>query len=98
MDEKSDNQDEMHRRVNWLKPSDRPILAEIESYGGWMKPATLALNLPYTRGHIARRCGELADNNLLERHDETAAYRLTDFGRQFLEDNLDAEDLQPEDK
>lgn len=94
MNDKSDSEHEMHRRVDWLKPSDRPIVAEIGNYGGWVKPATLALNLPYTRGHIARRCKLLAKHGLLERHDETAAYRITETGQKFLADSIDPVDLE----
>ncbi|WP_233274408.1 hypothetical protein [Natrinema thermotolerans] len=58
-----------------------------------MKPATLALNLPYTRNHVAGRCRELAAHDLLERHEETAGYRVTDLGRDFLADKLEPADL-----
>ncbi|MFC7142042.1 hypothetical protein ACFQMA_19675 [Halosimplex aquaticum] len=89
----AEDSDEMHRRVDWLKPSDRVILAEIGKYGGWMKPATLALNIGYTRGHIARRCQTLAEKGFLEKHEETAAYQLTKLGKDFLNDELEPEDL-----
>lgn len=90
--------DEMHHAVAWMKPSDRPIVKEISDYGGWMKPATLALNVPYTRNHVASRCRELAEHDLLERHEETAAYRVSDLGKQFLADRLDPSDFEsPED-
>ncbi len=94
MTDSSDGQDnEMHHQLDWMRPSDRSIVKEIADYGGWLKPATLALNLPYTRNHIAGRCRELADHALLERHDDTAAYRATDLGREFLADKLDPEDI-----
>ncbi|MFC3477181.1 phage repressor protein [Halobacterium litoreum] len=84
----------MHRQVAWLKPSDRPILVEIREYGGWVKPATLGLNVPYTQRHVATRCRRLADHEFLERHSEPiAGYRLTDRGRAFLDDELAVEDL-----
>ncbi|ACV46295.1 phage PhiH1 repressor protein [Halomicrobium mukohataei DSM 12286] len=83
----------MHRRVEWLKPSDRVIVAELAEYGGWMKPSSLALNISYTRRHIARRCQVLAKHGLLERHDETAGYRVTEHGHQFLQDKLNEDDL-----
>jgi len=94
----SDSESEMHRRVEWLKPSDRVIVSELSEYGGWMKPSTLALNIAYTRHHIARRCQDLAEHGLLERHEDTAAYRVTDFGRAFLNDDLEADDLRTDDE
>lgn len=85
--------DEMHHEVAWMRPSDRSIVRELADYGGWMKPASLAMNLPYTRNHIAGRCRELADHGLLERDEEQAGYRVTDFGNQFLADKLEPADL-----
>lgn len=88
-----DSGDEMHHQVAWMRPSDRSIVKEISDYGGWIKPASLTLNLPYTRNHIAARCRELSDHGLLERHEDTAAYRATDKGREFLADKLEPSDL-----
>ncbi|WP_436928174.1 hypothetical protein [Halosimplex amylolyticum] len=93
MSDTSDNEGEMHREVEWLKPSDRVIVAELAEYGGWMKPSSLALNISYTRRHIARRCQVLSEKGLIDRHEDTAGYRITDFGEQFLNDNLSPEDL-----
>jgi predicted transcriptional regulator len=94
MSNPSDSENEMHRRVEWLKPSDRVIVSELADYDGWMKSASLALNIPYTNRHISRRCKILAEHGLLERHKDTAGYRVTDFGRMFLNDELDADDLR----
>lgn len=99
MNGSADRQDEMHNRVEWLRPSDYPIVDEISDYGGWMKPATLSLNLPYSRDHISRRCLELSKHGLLERYDDnTAAYRITDRGQDYLAGDLDADDLRPDDE
>jgi DNA-binding IclR family transcriptional regulator len=98
MTDSSDNLDEMHRGVDWLRPSDRVLVAEIAKYEGWMKPATLALNVPYSRGHVARRCKVLAEHGLLERHEDTAGYQVTDFGQEFLNDELDVNDLRLDDE
>jgi len=73
-------------------------MAEISEYGGWVKPATLALNIPYSRGHIARRCKVLKEHGLLERHEDTAGYRVTDLGKKFLRDELNADDLRDGDE
>lgn len=90
----NENTDEMHSRVDWLKPSDWTIVKEIGEYGGWIKPATLALNVPYTREHVARRCKVLSDHDLLERHEDTAAYRIATKGEQYLSGDLDVDDLK----
>ncbi|MFC7139386.1 hypothetical protein ACFQMA_05980 [Halosimplex aquaticum] len=96
MNDPSDTESEMHREVEWLKPSDRVIVAELAEYGGWMKPSSLALNISYTRRHIARRCQVLAEHGVIERHEETAGYRITEFGVAFLNDEISAEDLSNE--
>jgi predicted transcriptional regulator len=93
MSDSRENRDEMHSQVDWLKPSDWAIVSEIEEYGGWIKPASLSLNIPYTREHVARRCKALAEHGLLERHDETPAYRITEKGRDYLAGDVEAEDL-----
>ena len=78
-----------------MKPSDRRIVREIYDYGGWMKPATLALNLPFNRNHIAGRCRDLTAGGLLERHAEAAGYRVTELGEMFLNDRLELSDIPP---
>lgn len=85
--------EEMHHEVAWMKPSDRRIVREIYEYGGWMKPATLALNLPFTRNHIAGRCRDLTAGGILERHEGAAGYCVTELGKQFLNDELQPSDL-----
>ncbi len=97
-DSPHDSGDEMHHQVAWMRPSDRPIIKEISDYGGWMKPATLALNIPYTRNHIANRCRALSDHGLLERHENTAAYRTTDLGERFLQYQVEASELQDDEE
>ena len=86
--------EDMHTQVDWMRPSDRPILMEIANYGGWIKPASLSFNLPYTRKHIADRTREMAEHGLLDRHKNAAAYRVTELGRDFLANGLDPEQLR----
>lgn len=85
----------MHHRVSWLRPTDRDILLTYRESGGmWLKPATHSLNLDLGRHHVAQRSLALREADLLERYEEDiAAYRLTDKGRAFLDDELDVEDL-----
>lgn len=92
------NNGKMHRDVEWMVPSDRPILRLMAdmSYPGdtWLKPATLALNISYSRYTIAERLKEMARRGLVDRHSQSvAAYRLNDLSRQFLADELDADAL-----
>lgn len=83
----------MHHEVDWMTPADRRIVSEISQYGGWIKPASLSLNLPFTRKYVADRCRVLSENGLVDRHSETPAYRINDLGTQFLRDELEPVDL-----
>lgn len=74
----------MHQTVEWIRPSDRIILQNIASYGGWIKPSSIYLNVGYSQQHVQRRCKELANHNILERHDEDVAYRPSELGRKWL--------------
>jgi predicted transcriptional regulator len=84
----------MYRQVEWMKPADDRILRELANYGGWMKASSLHLNLGFTGQHVARRCRALADHDLLDRHPETSAYRINDFGRRYLDGDLAPENLE----
>lgn len=90
---------DMHRGIDWLKPSDRPILLEFATYGPdkWMTSLTAALNLPYSQNHVSRRLRTLRDRGFVEPHDDArAAYRLTDRGLAYVDDQLSQEDLEGE--
>lgn len=84
----------MHREVDWLRPSDRPIMVNLNSYGGWMTPSSIYLNIPYTQQHVQERCRVLHSYGLLEKYEnQTVAYRLSDFGRRFLSDEISSDEL-----
>lgn len=89
----TDEPEDMHHEVEWMKPSDRPILQELADYGGWMTPRGLSLNLPYTPNWTGQRLRQLTNRGLTERHEDAAGYRITDEGRAFLAGDLDADDL-----
>lgn len=74
----------MHQSVEWVKPTDRIIVQEVARYGGWIKPSSLYINLDLSQAHVQRRCKELAERGVLERHDDEVAYRVDDLGRQWI--------------
>ena len=86
----------MHTEIEWLKPSDRPILRFYERVEGlWIKPASAAHNVSRTRYTIANRTRVLAEAGLLERLDEESpAYRITDLGKEFLRDELTIKEVR----
>lgn len=74
----------MHDRVEWLKPSDQIITQQISKYGGWIKPASIHLNVGYSQRHVQRRCKILAEHGVIEKHGDTTAYRLAELGERWL--------------
>ena len=89
-----DNSDNMHAEVDWLKPSDRPILHEISKYDGWHTPKNVSINTPYTNNWTGQRCRMMANHGLLEKHPDQPGYRITDLGRAFLAGELQPDDLR----
>src|SRR6056297_2992539 len=89
----------MYRKIDWMKPADQVILQELARYGGWMKPASLKLNVHFSGDWVGQRCRTLTDHNLLERHDDPAegAYRITDRGQEYIEGTLSVSDLEASD-
>ena len=86
--------EDMYREVDWLKPSDYPLLQEMAKYDGWHTPKSLSLNLPNTRNWVGQRCRKLSEYGLVERHPDEPGYRITDKGHEFLNGNLEPSDLQ----
>lgn len=85
----------MYRKVDWLRPADRPILSEIAALDGrWIKPASLSLNVAYSRYTVAERCRHLGEHGLVDRHDEVAAYRINDRGLAFLDGDLRPHEIE----
>lgn len=76
-----------------MKGADPVILQELANYGGWMKPASLHLNVHFSRNYVGQRCRELARHELLEQHDE-GAYRISDRGHQYVNGELNPDDLE----
>lgn len=85
----------MRQRADWMKPADDAIL-EYTRDAGEVPPAVIARNIDIHRNYAGQRCLELADSGLLEKR-EGGYYRLTDLGREYLDEELDAGALDTED-
>ena len=83
----------MHDDVRWLEGIDRPILVEIAAHLGWIKPASIALNLPYSEAQVTVRCHVFVTYGLVTVHDDTTAYRISRLGRRLLFEDVDVTDL-----
>ncbi|USZ67416.1 hypothetical protein NGM10_11835 [Halorussus salilacus] len=85
----------MRQRAEWMKPADDAIL-EYTRDAGEVPPAVIARNIDIHRNYAGQRCLELAEYGLLEK-EEGGYYRLSDLGREYLDEELDADELEPDD-
>lgn len=87
----------MRRHAEWMRhPTDERILETVRKEGN-MTPRALSRDgdvprLDISRDYAGDRCRELTAYGLLERLDR-GLYRLTDAGRAYLDEALDANEL-----
>lgn len=82
------------RPVEWMNRADDYILEFLDDIGVWANPATIAFNLDYSNGYISDRCNELVRNDLLEKSEEKAMYRITEKGHRYLNREIGPEQLE----
>ena len=83
----------MRPRVDWMTQADERVLEFLYEKDIVASPSVIAANIDYTQEYLSRRCRRLTDAGLLQRVD-ASNYRVTDFGEQYLEGEVDAEDLE----
>lgn len=83
----------MRPRVEWMTQADERVLEFLYEKDIVASPSVIAANIDYTGEYISRRCQRLADAGLVQRVDATN-YRVTKMGRQFLDGEFDASDLE----
>lgn len=89
----------MHRQVDWMMPADVSILHFLESSRtpqgnyAFQTPKTIALNTGYSNRHIANRCRELADREVIEAG-ERSSYRLGEVGEGLLRGDITPDELE----
>ena len=88
--------DEMRESADWMTPSDDRILELIREYGNLTPTAIEDFGGP-VRQHASRRCAKLAKYGLLKRV-HRGLYGITDEGRAYLDEELDASELEPVDE
>lgn len=81
----------MRKRAEWMKAVDNRILEYVRD-AGEVNPAVIARNIDAYRKYAGKRCRELAQYGLLESLGD-GYYRLTDAGRDYLDEELDASEL-----
>lgn len=92
--------DTMRQPADWMVLTDNQILEAIRDEGN-MTPLALSKEGEIPRISIGRkyageRCRKLLEYGLLEKVDR-GLYRLTDDGRAYLNEQLDASTLEPRD-
>ncbi|MFP8891819.1 hypothetical protein ACLI4U_18915 (plasmid) [Natrialbaceae archaeon A-CW2] len=87
----------MHREVGWMKPADTYILDFMASTDAKLKPASIALNVPYSPNWVGQRCRQLAKRDLLEQFPDDGAYKITEKGKRVVDEEIDPADLEDDD-
>jgi len=92
---------DVRQDADWMRhPTDERILETIRKLGN-MTPRALSREgdvprIDVSRDYAGDRCRELRNYGLLERLDR-GLYYLTDDGRAYLDEELDASELTPAD-
>jgi len=83
----------VRKRADWMRPVDERILETMRDEGN-LTPQALEDYDITVRNHASNRLSELAKYGLVERISR-GLYRLTDTGKAFLDEDLDASTLEP---
>ena len=83
----------MRPRVEWMTQADERILEFLAAKEIAASPSVIAVNIDYTKEYISRRCNKLEDAGLLQRV-EARHYRVTDLGEQYLDGDIDPNEIE----
>ncbi|POG54717.1 hypothetical protein AUR65_013390 [Haloferax marisrubri] len=81
----------MRQRADWMVPIDDAILEYVRD-AGEVPPAVIGRNIGSHRNYVGVRCRELTKYELLSR-EEDGYYSLTSLGSRYLNEELDAGEL-----
>lgn len=87
--------DVVRQRADWMRPVDERILETMRDEGN-LTPRAVSDFEVTSQSHASDRLSELASYGLVERISR-GLYRLTDDGEAFLDEDLDAAELEPVD-
>jgi len=88
----SDRQKEMVERVSWMSPVHYEILEFFSEHDIWISARGLSRNIDYDRNYVSKECATLVERDVLQK--DGTIYSLTDYGRAYLEGDLDVSDLE----
>ena len=83
----------MRQPADWMVPSDDRILELLREHGNLTPRAIEEFGGP-TSGHAHDRLPKLAEYGLVDRISR-GLYQITDEGEAYLDEKLDASDLEP---
>lgn len=84
----------MRRSADWMDPVDDRILESVREHGNLSPKALKELGVT-SKSHACRRCRVLGRYGLLEQITR-GLYGMTDEGRAYLNEELDASALEPD--
>lgn len=85
----------MRKPGDWMQnPTDERIL-EVLNTGLELGPTTIGRNIDRDRTGVSRRLSVLVEYGLVARVDE-GYYIITALGEQYLDEELDADELEPD--
>lgn len=85
----------VRQRADWMRPVDERIMEHLRDEGNLTPQAIENLGV-CTASHASMRMSALSRYGLTERvADVEGLYRLTDDGRAYLDEELDAGELEP---
>lgn len=88
-------EDVVRQPADWMQPVDDRILEIIREHGNLTPAAVEKFGGP-SSSHASRRCKRLARYGLLYQI-VTGLYAITDEGEAYLDEELDASELEPVD-
>lgn len=91
----------VRQSADWMKPPDDRILEEFSDEGN-LAPVAMSREgrvdrVDISRKYAGERCRELTSYGLLEYVDD-GLFRITDQGKGYLDEELDASKLEPTDE
>jgi Mn-dependent DtxR family transcriptional regulator len=91
----SDTDDVVRKPADWMVPADDRILELVREHGN-LTPAAVEAFGGSSSSHASRRMKELARHGLLDRM-VPGLYALTEAGKKYLDEELDASTLSRRD-
>lgn len=86
---------DMRERADWMQPMDDRILEYLRDVTA-SSPTDIADQLGYHRKAVNKRLSELVNYGLLDKPSR-GLYRFNETAREYLDEELDASELEPRD-